>query len=403
MTLTSNSNLFDLATLATDQTTGSVHKHATNPRNYFATKQAKIAIVDDEELNIEVVQGYLEQEGYSNFCRTTDATQAVPLIATECPDVVLLDVMMPNVSGLEVLSAMRQRPDLRHIPAIILTANTSTETKFEALNLGASDFLGKPVDPSELLLRLRNVLATKAHHDYLEDQSVSLEQRVAQRTEELVESRRQIIHCLARAADFRDDDTGDHVVRVGKYAAIIATELGFEPHAVDLIEQAAKLHDIGKIGIPDRILLKKGKLESSEFDLMREHCGYGTSIIFPQSADELDQAYGRHTDVGAKLLDVDGFPVLELAATVALTHHEKWDGSGYPRGLKGLEIPIEGRITAVADVFDALSSERPYKKAMSLEKSCQILHEGRDTHFDGRILDAFFARIAEVAAVKSNA
>lgn len=352
---------------------------------------AKIAIVDDEEMNIEVAQGYLEQEGYRNFFRTTDATQALKLITKVNPDVVLLDVMMPEISGLEILAAMRADDHMCHIPVIVVTASTGSETKLEALRLGPSDFLAKPVDPSELVLRTRNVLAVKAYQDHLADHSNELERMVRRRTEELVASRQRIIHCLARAAEFRDDDTGHHVIRVGKYAAVIAHEFGFDRQRVGLIEQAAKLHDIGKIGVPDAVLLKEGKLEAGEFELVKRHCGYGNSIINPQSAGAA-RAYQKHTQIGATLLEVDGYPVMELAAVIAQTHHEKWDGSGYPLGLKGEQIPIEGRITAVADVFDALSSKRPYKPAFSREKCFEILEEGRGSHFDPKVLDAFFAR-----------
>lgn len=360
---------------------------------------AKIAIVDDEEMNIEVVQGYLEQEGYQNFYRTTDATQAVSLIGKVDPDVVLLDVMMPEVSGLEILAAMRADDHMCHIPVIVLTACTGPETKLEALQLGLSDFLAKPVDASELLLRLRNVLAVKAYQDQLADHSNELERQVRKRTEEVVASRQRIIHCLARAAEFRDDDTGHHVIRVGKYAAVIAAELGFDQQAVELMEQAAKLHDIGKIGVPDAVLLKESKLEADEFDLIKRHCSFGNSIINPNSTGEV-QEYQKHTQIGAILLEVDGYPVMELAAIIAQTHHEKWDGSGYPLGLKGEDIPIAGRITAVADVFDALSSKRPYKPAFSREKCFGILEEGRGGHFDPDVLDAFFACSEEIIRVQ---
>ena len=360
---------------------------------------AKIAVVDDEEMNIEVVQGYLEQEGYRNFFRTTDATQALQLIKRVNPDVVLLDIMMPHVSGLEILASMRVDENLCLIPVIVLTASTDAKTKLQALKLGPSDFLAKPVDASELLLRLRNVLVVKTYQDHLADYSHELERKVRQRTKEVVESRQRIIHCLARAAEFRDDDTGHHVIRVGQYAGIIARELGFDEQRAELLEYAAQLHDIGKMGIPDSVLLKGGKLDPREFELIKRHCSFGNSIIAPLSGVEF-QEYRKHTEIGALLLDVDGYPIMELAAIIAQTHHEKWDGSGYPLSLVGEDIPIEGRITAVADVFDALSSKRPYKPAFSREKSFQILEEGRGTHFDPQVLDAFFSRSSEIVGIQ---
>ena len=360
---------------------------------------AKIAIVDDEKLNIEVVQGYLEQEGYRRFFRTTDATKAIELIRHVEPDVVLLDVMMPEVSGLEILAMMRADEKMFHIPVVILTACTGAETKLAALRLGPSDFLAKPVDASELLLRLRNVLTVKSFQDHLANYSRELEEQVRIRTQEVLESRQRIVHCLARAAEFRDDDTGHHVIRVGKYASVIARNLGFEPEHIELLEQAAQLHDIGKIGVPDAILLKEGKLEPEEFDIVKRHCSFGSSIINPMSAHEHD-VYQGHTNLGAELLQYGGFPVMELAGIIAQTHHERWDGSGYPLGLSGEDIPIEGRITAVADVFDALSTKRPYKPAFSREKCFQIMEEGRGSHFDPRVLDAFFSCSEEIIAVQ---
>lgn len=365
----------------------------------FCVEKAKIAVIDDEELNIEVVVGYLEAEGYKNFATTVDARQALDLIRDTRPDAVLLDIMMPHISGLEILAAMRADETLFHLPVVVLTACTDAETKCKALALGPSDFLAKPVDPSELLLRLRNVLTVKAYHDHLASYSQRLEEQVRKRTAELAASRQQIIHCLARAGEFHDDDTGHHVIRVGLYAGVIGRALGHNEKWVKLVEQAAQLHDIGKIGVPDSVLLKPGKLDPGEYDLIKRHCDFGTSIIQPMSSGQF-HLYQSHAGIGSQLLDIDGYPIMEMAATIAQTHHEKWDGSGYPQGLAGKEIPIEGRITAVADVYDALSSERPYKPAFPMEKCLKILMEGRGSHFDPDVLEAFFDSIDQIISIQ---
>lgn len=364
-------------------------------------RTARIMIIDDEMINIEIVQAYLEEEGFQNFLTTTDSTTAVDQIRSENPDILLLDINMPQVSGLEILEMMRASKELRLVPAIVLTASNDPEVKLRALRLGASDFLAKPVDPSELMLRVQNVLAVKAYQDHLADYSIKLEKQVMARTQELVLSRQEAIHCLARAGEYRDDDTGHHVTRVGRYARLIAEELGFAPERLDLIEQAAQLHDVGKIGIPDSILHKPGKLDPQEFDLMRTHCDVGRKIINPLSHEESIRLT-THTSVGMQIMGSTNSPVLKLAAVIAASHHEKWDGNGYPSGIAGTEIPIEARIVAVADVFDALSSSRPYKDAFPIEKCLQILIEGRGTHFDPDVLDAFMRRQDEAISIRAE-
>ncbi len=366
-----------------------------------APRDSRLMIVDDESINIEVVKAYLEDEGFENFITSTDSLATIDLIRRELPDIVLLDINMPGISGLEILETMQSDSQLSLIPTVILTASNDPQIKLKALRLGASDFLAKPVDPSELMLRVENVLAVKAYQDHLSQYSQKLEQQVKLRTAELLRSRQEAIHCLARAGEYRDDDTGHHVTRVGRYSALIASELGFPTEAVDLIEQAAQLHDVGKIGIPDAILHKPGKLDPTEFEIIQEHCSIGRRIINPLSHEESIRLK-THTSVGMQIMGSASSPVLKLAAVIASTHHEKWDGSGYPRGIAGSAIPIEGRIVAVADVFDALSSERPYKKAFPIEKCLQILAEGRGAHFDPRVLDAFFRRQDEAIQIREE-
>ena len=356
---------------------------------------AKIAIVDDEPLNIEVVKTYLKKAGYRSFCCCSNSIHAVSRIEEYCPDVLLLDLVMPNIGGLEILQRLRSDAAFSRLPVIVLTACSDSETKLTTFDLGISDFLSKPVDDSELILRVRNVLLAKKYQDHLEDYSQRLEMEVSIRTSELEASRQQLVQCLAMAAEFRDDDTGHHVVRVGRYAAIIAERLGFSDLDVGLIGEAAKLHDVGKIGVPDTILLKKGRLDESEFNQIKNHCSMGKDILRPLSRDEFKQ-YRKHAELGGRLLRESSYPIMKLAAVIAQTHHEKFDGSGYPLGLAGQDIPIEGRIVAVADVFDALSNTRPYKAAFTREKCFQILEEGRGSHFDPMVLDAFFQSAARI-------
>jgi putative two-component system response regulator len=356
-------------------------------------------MVDDEELNIRVVAEYLKSDGHRDLVYTTDPVQAIALIIKEQPDAVLLDIRMPEMSGLEVLRLIRSNESLVHMPVVILTSETGNDTKMEALERGATDFLQKPVHSGELLARLHKILLAKAYQDSLKLQSETLEAAVRRRTHELEASRRDVIHCLARAAEYRDDDTGHHVVRVGRYARIVGEELGLDPRTLDDLEQAAKLHDVGKIGIPDEVLLKPGKLTDEEFDAIRRHCGFGKQIIEPLAATE-SKYLQDHVSFGAQIMDAGDSPLLHMAKRIALTHHERWDGTGYPLGLAGEDIPLEGRITAVADVFDALSSRRPYKPPFAIDKCLEIMREGRGTHFDPRVLDAFMARRADVVRIQ---
>lgn len=359
----------------------------------------RILLVDDEPINIKVARKYLTAAGYTDFCSTCNAAEVLPMIIRSEPDLVLLDIVMPNFNGLELLEAIRADRQLAHIPIVMLTALEDRDTKCRALALGATDFLAKPVDPSELVSRVRNVLLAKAHHDHLRNHAADLERLVQQRTAQLEVSRQNIIHCLARAAEFRDDDTGRHIVRVGRYAALIAAQLGWDPARVEMLELAAQLHDVGKIGVPDAILAKPGKLTPEEFELIQRHCGIGMQIFESLSEPERS-SLRKHAELGDRLLSGCGSPVLDMAARIALTHHERWDGSGYPIGLAGGDIPIEGRITAVADVFDALSTKRCYKPAFPREKCFSILREGRGTHFDPELVDAFFAASEQIVQVQ---
>jgi putative two-component system response regulator len=364
-------------------------------------KSAKILIVDDEGFNIKVVQAHLTLAGYSRFVSSTDPRPVLAMITSEMPDVILLDIMMPAISGLDILRMVQADDDLKHIPVIILTAAESEEIKLEALELGAADFLNKPVNLPELVARVRNVLLVKSHQDHLKDYARELAHQVRQRTAELAMSRLELIHCLARTAEFRDNETGKHVARVGRYAELIAQQLGLDENTVELIAHAAPLHDMGKVGVPDSILLKPGKLTPEEYEIMQQHSIHGKQAFEPMSDSEW-RMFKSHTVLGQTIMDVESSPLIKMAAKIALTHHEKWDGSGYPLGLSGEDIPLAGRITAVADVFDALSSPRPYKPAIALNRCFEVMEEGRGTHFDPKVLDAFFACRDAIVAVRMD-
>lgn len=358
-----------------------------------------ILIIDDEPINIKVITKYLNELGYTRCSGLSDARQAVSQIARETPDLVILDVMMPFVTGIEILGKLRSKPETAHLPVLVLTAAVDRTTRLSVLESGATDFLNKPIDPSELSPRVRNALTLKKFNDSLRHQARDLEVAVRMRTAELEASRQDIIHCLARAAEFRDDDTGHHVLRVGRYAGMIAQAMGLGDEIVEQIRQAAQLHDIGKIGIPDSILLKTGKLEPDEFERMQKHTCIGKRVIERLPQHEWDELR-KHVQIGAQILDIPRSPVLQMAARIALTHHEWWNGEGYPIGLAGEDIPLEGRITAVADVFDALSSKRPYKPPFPRERCFQIIAEERGTHFDPAVVDAFFLKRDEIVKIQ---
>jgi putative two-component system response regulator len=360
---------------------------------------AQILIIDDEPVNLKVAKKYLKEAGYQNVTATNDSRNALSLIRQQQPALILLDLMMPDVDGLELLRALRADPSLRQIPVIVLTATDERSVKREALELGASDFLTKPVDPTDLLPRIRNVLGVKAFQDHLQHYARELERQVHERTAELETSRLEVIYCLGRAAEYRDNETGKHVVRVGRFVGVIARALGLDEKTAALFENAAPLHDMGKIGIPDAVLLKPGRLDESEFEIMRKHAEYGCDIVSTINRDSWKD-YASHTQLGAAMMHRTCSPLLRAASIIALTHHEKWDGSGYPNRLKGEEIPIEGRITAVADVFDALSSKRPYKPALPFDECFKVMEENRGTHFDPHVLDAFFSRKDQIIRIK---
>lgn len=370
-------------------------------RNESAGRRtALIAVVDDQPINIKIIQKYLRMVGYERFIGITDSRRAEEMVLQQRPDVVLLDLIMPHVDGLEVLDRLRRRDELADLPIIIVTAVGEQDTKIEALRRGATEFLQKPVHSAELQVRVHNALLIKAYHDNLRNYASRLEQEVSRRTAELVQTHREVVQCLATVGEYRDNETGYHTFRVGCYAEIIARHLGMGGDFCALIRDAATLHDIGKVAIPDRILLKPGKLDEEEFAAMKRHCEYGRNVCAPQQRPSLPAMPTiSHTALGRHIAATCSSPLMRMAATIAFTHHERWDGTGYPSGLKGRDIPIEGRITTVADVFDALTTTRPYKAAFSVDHSLDIISQGRGSQFDPEVLDAFWSGMEQVLAI----
>ncbi len=337
-------------------------------------EEGKILIVDDEPAVTEILANQLNQAGFEHVAWENDATQALSNISTHRPDLVILDIRMPGINGLEILRELRETSEISSIPVLVMTSSADDRIRMAALKLQANDFLTKPANSAELAARVRNSLVVKMQHDQLKSVSARLQHEVNVRTEELFATRRETILCLARTAESRDTETGNHVLRVGKYAGIIGKYIGLDEDTCGWLELAAQLHDVGKISIPDSILYKPSKLSDEEFAIMKTHC---------EMADHIFGGKNGNDEIACTS------PLLKMAARIASTHHERWDGQGYPNGLTGAEIPIEGRITAVADVYDALSSERKYKNAFSLDKCLELLEQGRGSQFDPEVLDAF--------------
>lgn len=328
-----------------------------------------VLIADDVPENIELLASTLEDE--YDIKVASNGEKVLKIVYSDAPpDLLLLDVMMPGLSGHEVCRRIKANPDRRKIPVIFVTAMSTIEDEELGLRIGAVDYITKPISPPVVRARVRTHLA-------LYDQSRELERMVHQRTRELLLSRQQIIRRLGRAAEFKDNETGNHVIRMAHYSRIIAAAVGMGEAGQDVLLQTAPMHDIGKIGIPDNILLKPGPLTAAEWVLMKQHPLMGAEIV------------GIHED-----------ELLKTARTIALTHHERWDGGGYPYGLVGEEIPLVGRIVAVADVFDALVSVRPYKAAVPVDKAMNYLFSQAGQHFDPKLIQAFEKVLPEILSVK---
>lgn len=354
-------------------------------------EQSNILIVDDEEYNLDVLEQLLVVKNY-RVLSASSGMDALMTLESEDIDLILLDVMMPGMNGYEVLREIRAMEEC-YIPVVMVTALDSKEDKIRALEEGCDDFLNKPIDKYELYARVHTLLRTRHYYKQLARTKQRLENKVVSRTAELQEalaalkllnskledSHREIVERLSSAAEFKDPETAAHIQRISHYSGVMAQALGMSEEQVNLIIQASPMHDIGKIGVPDHILLKPGKLTLEEFEKMKEH-----------------------TLIGYKILNGSDSPLLKLASEIAISHHEKYDGSGYPYGLSGEAIPLSGRIVAVVDVFDALTSRRPYKDPYPNEKAYEIIRRGSGTHFDPQIVQLFFDSLPEIIRIQNQ-
>ncbi|HLI59755.1 MAG TPA: HD domain-containing phosphohydrolase [Solirubrobacteraceae bacterium] len=332
-------------------------------------RDLRILAVDDQEVNLLFLRRTLEAAGCRRVISERDPARVPAAFVRTEPDLVVLDLHMPGMDGFELMRRLAPIAGGRSgVPFLVLTGDEEEEVRQRALGAGARDFLTKPFSPTELILRVRNLLEVQQLHRRLRAQNLGLEQLVAQRTRELEQARMEVLGRLALAAEYRDDATQEHAWRIGRICRRLAHEAGLDDAQADLIERAAPLHDIGKVGIRDAVLLKPAKLSPPEFDEIK-----------------------AHTTIGAEILSGSSSSLLRLAEQIALSHHERWDGSGYPNGLRKHEIPLAGRIVAVADVFDALTHERPYKRAWPVGDAVREVLAERGRGFDPEIVDAFAA------------
>jgi len=340
-------------------------------------KTARVLVVDDQPANVLLLTRMLAAAGYSAVSGTTDARNVAGLYLELRPDLVLLDLRMPHLDGFQLMLQLQGLEQGSYVPVLVLTAQTDIQSRLRALSLGARDFLTKPFDRLEVLTRIRNLIEVRLMHNRLRASNQALEARVEERTRDLHNAQLEIIQRLGHAVEFRDNETGMHVVRMGRFSRLLGETLGLEPDECDILLHAAPMHDIGKLAIPDRILLKPGPLNPDEWSIMKTHPVIGANLL----------AHGRSK-------------VLQMAESIALTHHERWDGSGYPHGLKEEAIPLEGRICALSDVFDALTSSRPYKNAWSIPDAVRVIERESGRHFDPDLVEAFKEVLPHIIDIK---
>lgn len=336
--------------------------------------KAKILIVDDQEQITILLKRILMREGYKNIETTTDSRKAINMYKYLQPDLVILDLDMPYIDGYKIMDELKLIEINSYSPVIVLTGYKDQESKIKALHKGAKDFLTKPFERTEALMRIYNLLELRLLHNKINNQNIILEKRVRERTKELKESQLGVVNGLSRAVEYRDNMTGLHIMMASRISVLIGEKIGLSEYQCELLMNSVPMHDIGKLAIPDSILLKPGKLNEQERKIME-----------------------KHTLIGFDLLSVGKSDLLKMAQTIALTHHEKWDGTGYPNQLKGEDIPLEGRICSIADVFDAITSERPYKKAKSIEEAINEIKNSSGICFDPFLIDAFLEVVPEIS------
>lgn len=336
---------------------------------------AKILAIDDNILNLQILKKILTTAGFVHLTIETDSTKALSLYEEIQPDLLLLDINMPIMTGFDVMAQLTASHMDDYLPILILSAEDEI-TLLRALGCGAKDFLHKPYKASEVILRSRSIIEVRLLYKQIKTHNLSLGSQIENRTKELKETRLDVIRRLANAAELRDTDTGEHIIRMSHYCEKLAITLGFTPAQADMVLNTSPLHDIGKIAIPDAVLLKPGKLDHAEFEIIK-----------------------THTTIGAKILSGSKSAFLKMAEIIALTHHERFDGKGYPRQLKGKDIPLVGQICSVADVFDALTSERPYKKAWTIEEAFTEIRNCSSKNFDPRVVEAFCDIQKEIYAI----
>jgi len=341
--------------------------------------KAKILIVDDEESSVKLVEDIFRKAGYNNITTTRDSRKAIDLYKELDPDLLVLDLVMPHMDGFQIMNQLKEINPDSYLPIVILTNESDQDVRFKALESGAKDFLNKPYDRVEVLIRFRNLIEVRMLQNQVQNQNRLLEEKVNLRTRELNETQQDVIHRLARAIEYRDSETGLHIIRMSHYTAFLAKKAGLNKDDCELILTASPLHDIGKIGIPDSILQKPGRLSDEEWEIMK-----------------------THTTIGAELLSGSNSKFMRMAREIAISHHEKWDGTGYPYGLKGEEIPLVGRICGITDVFDALMTIRPYKVAWPVDKTMDEIKQGRGNHFDPHLVDCFIEILPDIRKVRDK-